>query len=118
MITKSSRGNASYRPWMDTVKEGDVLINSNGTDRIVRKVGRHKDGSLRSINFSIMHCSWTTRAYTTYHQTDLVTLGYEPLNVSIPLNSKLDRKIAAAIKNWNLPPERSIQCCAVAGIVR
>lgn len=100
-------------PWFKTVKVGDVLRNANGTLRVVRKIHYFKDGDLRSINFVIMHCSWTKHPFTSLNFTDLRYLGYEPVGLRVRLTTQLDKHIANACKNTN---DRTLDCCDVKGI--
>jgi hypothetical protein len=99
--------------WMAAVKVGDVLRSGSKTLRVVRKVSRFKDGSLRSVTFSIRHCSWTRRPYTVMGYTDLRLLGYARVGANLKLESPLDRELALDIADHN---RRQVTCCMVKGI--
>lgn len=99
--------------WMASVKIGDVLENSKGTQRIVRYVSRYADGDLRSIAFVINRCSWTHRPYTIVSYSYLRHHGYFPVGVNIKLNTELSIEIQKNIENSNY---RTVTCCQVKGL--
>lgn len=100
-------------PWMRDVKVGDVLVNANGTYRVVREVSRYADGDLSSVTFVIRRCSWTHRPYTILGFTDLRMQGYRPAHARSKLNGPLDPLIAKAIADDR---DRSLTCCMVKGV--
>ena len=99
---------------MPSVRVGDVLRAGTGTLRVVRHVSFYKDGDLRSVTFSIRHCSWTHRPTTTMNYTDLRIMGYEPTGVRVALRSKMDRELSADIADHN---RRKLHCCDVRGVM-
>ena len=99
--------------WMRTVDVGDVLETANGTQRVVRKVSRFKDGDLRCLFFAIRRCSWTHRPYTLYFYTDLRLMGFRPTGAKYGLSTDLDQQLAGDIADHN---RRTLDCCAVKGI--
>lgn len=100
-------------PWMRDVKVGDVLVNANGTYRVVREVTRYADGDLKCITFVIQRCSWTGRAFTVLGFTDLRMQGYRPAHARSKLNGPLDAQIARVIADYR---DMSLTCCMVKGI--
>ena len=95
--------------WMLTVKAGDVLVDRNGTARVVRKATFHKDGRLSHLTFAIKRCSWTGRAYTTMNKTDIKDRGFHPVGLSIPLTKREDKALQKAIQFWDVPTK--MDCC-------
>jgi hypothetical protein len=98
---------------MSAVQVGDVLQSAAGTQRVVRKVSMQDDGRLRSVTFSILHCSWTHRPYTVMTASDLRIYGYAPVGHRVRLRTKLDRALNRAINDHTC---RELSCCAVKGI--
>lgn len=101
------------KPWMRTIRIGDVLEDCNGTQRVVRSVSRYKDGDLRSVTFTIRGCSWTGRCYTVLTFTDLNYRGFRPTGVRRRMGSALDWKIHQEIRRNGRP---RMGCCDVRGI--
>lgn len=110
-----SRGNGGkLQPeWMRGVKVGDVLVNCNGTYRVVRAASFFPNGNLATVTFVINHCSWTRRPYTVMNFTDLRQQGYRPAHARSKLNGPLDAQIAKVVSNHC---DHSLSCCAVKGI--
>lgn len=96
---------------MLSIQVGDVVISRTGTARVVRKVSRFPDGELRALTFAIKRCSWTKRPYTVQNYTDLMNNGYRPVDLSITLDKREDRRLAKAIKNYH---DRSLMTCCQA----
>lgn len=100
-------------PWMANVKVGDVLRSASGTLRVVRDVHRYKNGELRSVTFSIRHCSWTRRPYTILGFSDLRLLGYTKVGANYSMKTELDRRLARCIDDHR---HRDVTCCEVRSI--
>jgi hypothetical protein len=107
-------GNMRRPAWTRRVKVGDILAN-RAHRRVVRQVSYLSDGRLHAVCFAIMHCSWTTRCYTTYMFTDLMLAGYAPTEKSVKLRKKIDRKIARDLEYIHRLDQK-LDCCDVKGI--
>lgn len=110
-----SKGNGGrLQPeWMRSVKVGDVLVNANGTYRVVRSASFFPNGNLSTVTFVIKHCSWTGRPYTVMNFTALRQQGYRPAHARSKMNGPLDPQIARVVVDHR---DRSLTCCAVKGI--
>lgn len=105
-------------PWMRDVVVGSVLKSGSGAWRVVREVHRYANGDLRSVTFTIRHCSWTGRCYTILGYTDLRILGYRMVPVRpVRLKGEFNQKIHAAIHQGGGPRSSYIlRCCDVEGV--
>jgi hypothetical protein len=101
--------------WTRRVKVGDILTNQKNR-RVVRAVSYRPDGSLHAVCFAIMHCSWTTRCYTTYIYNDLLAAGYAPTGKKIRLDQLIDRKIARDLEYVHRHNQK-LDCCDVRGVM-
>ena len=110
------RHSINYRPWMDHVQVGDIL-RAGRSLRVVRAVGHYQDGPkkglLRSVTFTIRHCSWTGRCTTVLTYTDLFHRGFKPTGKRLKLSSKIDQLIARDAGDKH---ERNLACCDVKGV--
>jgi len=116
--------------WIDRLQPGDIVVSGRGTERIVRKVSRwsakwgdqyeHKVGRVSHIYFSILRCSWTTRAYTLLTRNDFIQSGYQPIKTAspIPLKTRLDRDLLHDIRRNKSIKECILHCCDVVGVIR
>ena len=102
-----------YYDWRDELREGDVIRTRAGTERIVRVATYRRNGHLSAIVMTIMHCSWTSRCYTTVNRSDLRTAGYRPPRMRLRLETPLDFELAQEIRRAG---RATIDCCAVRGI--
>ena len=103
-------------PWMAKVKVGDVLRSRSGLLRVVRKVSRDNDGTLRFVWFTIRRCSWTKRCYTLYDATTLRHQGYTLVDIPPHIwQSGMDERILQAIEQPAYKP-KLLSCCDVRGL--
>jgi hypothetical protein len=70
--------------WLDAIQPGDVIRFKSGALRtaliVMRSDGVRRRGQSRaipkgfvwSVQFPILHCSWTTRGHTGIHRWDLI----------------------------------------------
>lgn len=106
--------------WMRTLQVGDVLTNGK-SQRVVRHISRftkdrksRKKGELHCVNFAVMHCSWTHRAYTTLSYVEL--MNYWPTGHKASLRTKLDRDLAHDLEFCHRHNQR-LDCCDVRGVI-
>lgn len=109
--------------WTDKIQKGDVLKFQSGKLRVVRSVTHSVgvSGKRRtSVSFSILHCSWTHRPYTSYSGSDLRTLGVRPTKARLSLRKKVDKAIEREMFGREdgsgyptLPAEQCLSCCDV-----
>ncbi len=105
---------------LDKLQPGHLIFSRAGTVRVVRKVTRWeaRSGPFRGrvvtyyADCTIRHCSWTHRCYTCLHRSELKR-NYELVDVIVPLDSELDRRIDEEIRNHG---PRTMSCCDVKGI--
>lgn len=109
---KPYRRDMPEHSWIRNLKPGDVVESKGGNLRIVRRVSHCRDGRT-SVYFVIARCSWTHRPYTVMGESDLITLGYRPINVNVPLDTDFDDKLQREFDR-TCPP--CIDCCDVRGI--
>ena len=115
--------------WIKALRNGDVVKTPNGTLRVCRDV-RHSGPSLGKTNvtFTILHCSWTGRCYTSMTGNDLKQFGYKPTKARVRLNRKFDKALDYEIRGRveiclgkpmycpPLPQYVKLHCCDVKGI--
>lgn len=106
--------------WRDRIRKGDILRTRGGTERVVRETtySRKQPGRLRSVTFVILHCSWTTRCYTTVARTDLASLGYRPVRgTRYRFRLPIDKRVARCLLPQNNAICRQcLDCCDVKGV--
>jgi len=109
--------------WIHRIKKGDVLRMPSGRLRVVRYVNHSVTSKgvahpvpRTTVIFSIAHCSWTSRCYTTYTGNDLVQMGYRPTKARVRLRSKLDRQIEEEFMRRGPASLCKLHCCDVIGI--
>lgn len=99
--------------WTRRVCVGDVLKSATGSFRVVRAVGYKPNGALRSVVFTIQHCSWTHRCLTTLTYTDLIQRGFRPTRARVTMRTPLDREIMRHVRDSRV---RRLRCCDVRGV--
>ncbi len=109
--------------WLDEIQPGDVLLERGDINklRVVRAVCRYpkgdrygRDGFVRSVTFTIKHCSWVERCYTVLGRPDLKSRKFTPSGARKQAMTTLDKMIALDItKDSN---EKRLDCCDVKGI--
>lgn len=108
--------------WMARLRIGDVLKSANGSYRVVREINRHPASSrvcagwLRSVTFSIKHCSWTGKCYTVLTATDLKQRGFAPVGARVKLTKPIDTAVLACIRGNDGANGKSLRCCDVRDI--
>jgi hypothetical protein len=108
------RINQRRHSWIKNIQAGDVLKSGSGLLRVVRKVTHSKTRC--SVTFTIKHCSWTGRCYTTMSSSDLITFGYVSTGKKYPLTATMvDREIAYCIANHDIK-DQTLKCCDVEGV--
>ena len=112
-MTRYKLNGYAWRPWFDTVKRGDVLIDKFGNERIVRAV--HKYKSNICLTFAIRHCSWTGRCYTVLNKADLIYRGFRYSGVTLPLKDPIDKAIDHDI-TYEHRFRQKTPCCKVVAI--
>ena len=103
------------RDWRDRIKVGDVLLERNKTQRVVREVSYRKDGFIWGVHFAIKRCSWTRRCYTVLCRSDLKQRGFVPAGARVRLDQPIDKKIARDLEYDNRFNQR-LTCCDVEGV--
>jgi hypothetical protein len=110
---------SAFRPWMRDVKAGDVLEESSGSLRVVRKVRvwRNKRSGCEHITLwlAIRHCSWTHRPYTVIGTQDVHYRGFRPVGKRVRLTKAIDKKLAHDVNSKNAFNGR-MTCCDVKGV--
>ena len=101
--------------WTHYVRAGDILKAPNGLLRVVRKCSYSKRHPRAMVCFTIRHCSWTGRCYTSYDTGELKRMGYRPVKARYRLRSQLDWEIAENLKYKNRF-DQTLHCCDVRGI--
>lgn len=118
-VTGASRPARGRRqlPWMRDLVIGSVLAEGSGTWRVVRHLTRYSNGDLRSVDFTIRHCSWTGRCYTVVGYNDLIQRGFRMVRVKPRrLTSAMDRRIHEAIHEHAAKRPYAATCCDVEGV--
>jgi hypothetical protein len=100
--------------WPYVVKKGDILRDSKGNLRVVRKVSYGLNGLPIYVSFTIKRCSWTRRPATTLIYTDLRIRGFVPTGSSVKRWTVLDQKLDKAIQDLEC---RNIYCWDVVGVM-
>lgn len=98
--------------WRDALEVGDIIRSKAGTERVVRKVTKGA-GRLYSIHLTILHCSWTHRAYTLLTRYDLGQRGFQPTGRRYHCDTALDHAIRREVNDYNL---KVLDCCDVKGV--
>lgn len=109
--------------WMATLQVGDVLTNGSAY-RVVRRITRWRkegrrtfwdEGPLRSVTFTIKHCSWTGRCYTLLTPYDLIGRGFRPAGARVKLNKPIDAEVLREITQSYTAPIL-LKCCDVRAV--
>ncbi len=101
--------------WLDQIKIGDILLERGKSERTVREINRYKNGTMRSVSFSILRCSWTHRCYTTVTRSELKTRRFSHSGKRKESASPIDKLIAHDLIYWEKEKQR-LDCCDVKGI--
>lgn len=113
------------KDWRDKLKPGEILINPNGTERVVRRVTFKKTGFAWAVYFVRMKCCNLGREqpHVFYFRSDIVR--WTRTGASIDLNKPIDRQIEAEMNRYYAAFEKhqwdyvsKLTCCEVKGLIR
>lgn len=109
--------------WIDKLKPGDVVLFKSGALRTVLEVTHrtHNPKRLLCAMFTILHCSWTKRPYTSLERSDIAQRAQCVTRARVNLAKHPAALLAIAdshIRGFdaNGEPNRVATCCDVIGV--